>query len=1297
MAKTPRTDDLLPSHPGEPYAYGASPRVEEKDIQGSVDKSMFKTGLTPIEIVSVLPTLPDTKYPQGSVVFLTTDNKLYRCTGSAWTLAVPTVDLTGTITTAQIGDAQVTTVKIGDAQVTTTKMVDGSVTTAKIGDLQVSTAKLVDLSVVTAKLAALAVDTSKLADLAVTTAKLVDGSVLTAKLADLNVTLAKLAANSVDSGKLVDGSVLTAKLADLNVTLAKLAANSVDTSKIIDGSVLTAKLADLNVTLAKLGANSVDLSKLFVGSFDNLLLNGNFEQSTSGFAPWSSTGYTNNGGTFSLANASGIARSAPNALQFDPAGQAASFTDFGPYPFGASGIKQMPTASAGDQHYFEYWVRKIGTGAAQDVQAAIRYIGADGSNLGGINGAAVTPTQVYQKVSVTGSGAPANTAYVSVFIRCTSPAGATELLLFDDAYARRMTTGSIIVDGAITTAKLVAGAVTANEIAALTITAAQIAAATITGAKIAAGTITASNILAGTITANEIAALTITAAQIAASTITGAKIAAGTITATNIAADTITANEIAASAITSSELAANAVIAGKIAAGTIVANDIAAATITGAKIAAVTIAASNIIAGTITANEIAANTITAAKIAAGTITANEIAAATITGAKIAAATITGSLIAADTITTTRLVAGFRNFLLQTDPLNGLKNPGFEDGSAFWALPSGCTVVTDSTKAHSGNQYLQISGAAGVYTGSTQSDDSGGNSYFEIEEGDVIYFGGWGYRESGDASCRYVIAAYDKDKANANFTVSSAFTTGAWSKRTATYTAPAGKKYVICYAENANDGTITTVCRYDDAFLTVMVPGASIVANSITAAQIAAGTITATEIAAGAITTVKLAAGSVTSNELAANAVVAGKIAAGTIVAADIAAATITGAKIAAATIAASNIVASTITANEIAAGTITAAKLAATMILTNLLQVDDTQGSPVTRVKLGKVAGGTTDYGIQVFDSAGGTIMDFTGAKRILAVPIQASTDSGSSLTIDLSTGLTRQVRLTANSPTITLTNPTDGGRYRIWFQQDTTGSRTFPIIVGANGEIVMFTNDTAPTLTTTPGALDLFEFEYRITPTSRYSCMPLQTNVLLPAPIVSTAQGTDNLATAINTIGMPASIVAGNLLVMVVTRSGGTITSEPSGWTRLAGTLGTNIVVYAKVAAGGDTASITIDSAVDLAASTLNIKRWLGSLSGVAVSSFGAGISTAPDPPSLTAGWTDRSLWLAAVVAPSADPGTITNPANYVAAGSAGTAATQVKIVQRNLYATTENPGAFTAGNSISWSTVTISVQPPA
>ncbi len=57
---------------------------------GSITIAKFAAGIRPPEIFATLPT---TGNVQGRMVFLTTDNKLYRYTGSAWTLEVDGVDL----------------------------------------------------------------------------------------------------------------------------------------------------------------------------------------------------------------------------------------------------------------------------------------------------------------------------------------------------------------------------------------------------------------------------------------------------------------------------------------------------------------------------------------------------------------------------------------------------------------------------------------------------------------------------------------------------------------------------------------------------------------------------------------------------------------------------------------------------------------------------------------------------------------------------------------------------------------------------------------------------------------------------------------------------------------------------------------------------------------------------------------------------------------------------------------------------------------------------------------------------
>lgn len=359
--------------------------------------------------------------------------------------------------------------------------------------------------------------------------------------------------------------------------------------------------------------------------------------------------------------------------------------------------------------------------------------------------------------------------------------------------------------------------------------------------------------------------------------------------------------------------------------------------------------------------------------------------------------------------------------------------------------------------------------------------------------------------------------------------------------------------------------------------------------------------------------------------------------------------------------------------------------------------------------------GNLTSYGalqtrvLKVFDQNNAVIMDIESGKRILAIPVQPSVNSGTSLSIDLSTGLTQQVLLTGTC-TITLNNPTDGGRFRIWFQQDTTGSRPFPTIVDGSGNaLVLFSGGTAPTLTTTPGAMDLFEFEYRVNPTKRYTCITLQTNVLLPTPgmlgITATSTGTGFATTSTtHSVSMPASTTAGQLLVVVIQFQTGLGTSNtPAGWTQSLAPSGTTPTsVFTRVAdgtEGGTTVNFTTTNAVAAIAHCYQINNWFGTIA------TGVNITTAAstnDPPANTPSWaTDRSLWLAIAVAnnsPSAAVTVSTYPTSYVNTTFAtNTPDMTIAGCSRNNYAATENPSTYVWNTSPSFNNaMTIAIRPP-
>ena len=375
---------------------------------------------------------------------------------------------------------------------------------------------------------------------------------------------------------------------------------------------------------------------------------------------------------------------------------------------------------------------------------------------------------------------------------------------------------------------------------------------------------------------------------------------------------------------------------------------------------------------------------------------------------------------------------------------------------------------------------------------------------------------------------------------------------------------------------------------------------------------------------------------------------------------------------------------------------------------TGLFTVKDNQGSPITRVNVGKVGGATTDYGVQIYDKDAATIMDFTGAKRILAVPVQPRTDSGASITLDLSTGLTQQVQLTNSAATVRMQNPVNGSRYRIWFQQDVTGSRAFPSVVDdATGvELVMYPNDTKPTLSTTPGQLDLFEFEYRTSPTARYTCMTLETNVTpLWAQVLNFGSDSNTASATTRTFTFGFTALAGELILVAMTIANGNGITTPTGYTLVGGastgSSNNQLAVFAKIAAGGETSvALSWTTASPVTAFAYRITRWNGNLTNVASAFTNGAASVNPDPPSLTPGWTDRDIWIV-FWSNSGNTTTSAYPTNYAdnqhTLGNAGTGGPTLATASRGLYATTENPGTGTISASQQWCVATIAVRPPA
>lgn len=126
----------------------------------AVTATKFASTLKPVE---VLGALPSTGNVQGRQVFLTTDNKLYRYTGSAWTATVEATDISGTIVATTVADDSISTPKLQANAITTAKLAVGAVTAGTIAANAITTGKIQAGAVAADQIAANAITVQKMA------------------------------------------------------------------------------------------------------------------------------------------------------------------------------------------------------------------------------------------------------------------------------------------------------------------------------------------------------------------------------------------------------------------------------------------------------------------------------------------------------------------------------------------------------------------------------------------------------------------------------------------------------------------------------------------------------------------------------------------------------------------------------------------------------------------------------------------------------------------------------------------------------------------------------------------------------------------------------------------------------------------------------------------------------------------------------------------------------------------------------------------------------------------------------
>jgi hypothetical protein len=466
---------------------------------GVINAPAFASGITPVEIVSSLPT---TGNYQGRTVTLTTDGKLYRYHSGAWTAAVPTVDLTGQVTGAQITNA------------------------------------------------------------AIDSTKLLDGAVLAAKLADNAVTVNKIAAGAVSGVKLAAGFGSNMVFnSDFRTSLQGWGITYNDTTLSAD----FARNLSADYTLVGAGtayttvAGSPAAGKLVNVSSRQIPIVAGRRYEVSAYL----NAHRCNGYVFVVwidASGANLTSNTGNAVSVQAFGKQLSqygrSTLFATAPVGAVTMVvgfQLQAVGGQANPYLFATLFLAAEALANQTEPSAWAPGIDVASLTELSGQ-IVGTQISDN-AITAPLIAAN-AITSDKISANSViAGkiAANAVTANELAANSVTAGKVaanaitagtIAAGAVTAGTIAAGAVVAVSIAADAVTANAIAANAITAVKIAAAAVTAGKIAANAVTANEIAANAITSDKIFANAVTAGKIAAGAVSATEIAADSITARHL---------------------------------------------------------------------------------------------------------------------------------------------------------------------------------------------------------------------------------------------------------------------------------------------------------------------------------------------------------------------------------------------------------------------------------------------------------------------------------------------------------------------------------------------------------------------------------------------------------------------------------------------------------------------------------------------------------------------------------------------------------------------------------
>jgi len=413
----------------------------------TITATKFASGIRPVEILSALPT---TGNFAGRMVYLTTDGKLYRHTGSpagaaGFTAAVDGSDITGEIVATDIADDSITTPKLRANAVTT------------------------------AKLDALAVTADKIAANAITTGKIQAGAVSADQIATNAITASKIAADTITGDKIVAGTITAREMV------------LTDTQNLVQNSNFEAGL-DPWVISTSAGASAPgpgEIIDTITGSAVPDLEN-------------SSALRIVNNTNVNIGVAYKRDRSTNVNLRSDFIQIAAGETIY------AEAMVYSSVAIPAGTPIMQLSLARASDGSTTSSTIAVSDAIIPANTWTKVTGTRPASTEVYGTVRILSNIASTRLIRGVVVLRRNAAN-----LIVDGAI-----TANHLAADSVTTNALAAGSVTANAIATNAVTADKVQANAITGVKIQGGTITGDKIAGNTITGDKFVANTITAREL---------------------------------------------------------------------------------------------------------------------------------------------------------------------------------------------------------------------------------------------------------------------------------------------------------------------------------------------------------------------------------------------------------------------------------------------------------------------------------------------------------------------------------------------------------------------------------------------------------------------------------------------------------------------------------------------------------------------------------------------------------------------------------------------------------------